>query len=45
MARTGRGDSTRETAGHIPLVATIGEERLQAVRIRIANGMGVSRDV
>jgi hypothetical protein len=45
MARSGRGDSTRETGGHIPLVATIAEGRLQAERITIADGMGISRGV
>ena len=35
----------RETAGHIPVVATIVAGRLQAACITIANGMGLSRDV
>lgn len=45
MARTDRGDSMRETEEHIPLVTTTAEERLQAVGIAIANGMGVSGGV
>ena len=44
MARTGRGDSTRETDEHIPVVA-MGAARLDAVCSTIANGMGISGDV
>jgi hypothetical protein len=44
MARAGRGDSRRETAGHIPVV-TIVAGGLEAVRLTIVNGMEVSRDV
>lgn len=45
MARTDRGDSMREPEGHIPLVRATAEERLQAVCLAVANGIGVSRDV
>ena len=45
MARPDRGDSTRETDGLIPVVATIAERRLDAAGRAIANGMGVSGDV
>ena len=45
MALSGRGDSTHEAEGHIPMVATIAERRLVAGRCAIANGMGVSGDV
>ena len=45
MARPGRGDSTRETEGRIPVVTTIAERRLDAVGRAIANEMGVSGDV
>jgi hypothetical protein len=44
MARTDRADSTRDTEEHIPLVTTTADERLQAVCLTIANGMGISRD-
>jgi hypothetical protein len=45
MARPDRGDSTHETEGLIPVVATIADRRLEAVQPAIANGMGVSGDV
>jgi hypothetical protein len=45
MARAGRGDSRRDTAGHIPVVATIADGRFEAVLITIANGIRVSRDI
>jgi hypothetical protein len=44
MARPGRGDSTRKTGEHIPVMAT-GAARLDAVCSTIANGMGISGDV
>jgi hypothetical protein len=45
MAPPDRGDSTRETGELIPVVATVADERLQAICRAIANGIGVSRDV
>jgi hypothetical protein len=45
MARAGRGDSRRDTARHIPVVATIADGRLEAMFITIAIGIGVSRDI
>lgn len=45
MARPGRGDSTRETEGRIPVVATKADRRLEAAGRAIANGMGVSGHV
>ena len=45
MARPGRGDSTRETEGLIPVVATTADGRLEAVGRAIAKGIGVSGHV
>ena len=45
MALPGRGDSTRETEGRIPVVATIAERRREAVERAIAIGMEVSGNV
>ena len=45
MAPPDRGDSTRETGGRIPGVATIAELRREAVKGAIANGMEGSGDV
>jgi hypothetical protein len=45
MAPTDRGDSTRETGERIPVVVTVADERLEAMRRAIAKEMRVSRDV
>jgi hypothetical protein len=45
MARPGRGDSTHEAEGRIPMVATIAARRLGADGRAIANGMEVSDDI
>lgn len=45
MAPTGRGDSTHETEGRIPLVKAIAELQPEAGRRAITNGMGVSENV
>lgn len=45
MARTGRGDSTRDPGGHIPLLVTIAGARHEAGCMVIVKWLGVSRDV